>query len=105
MKHPNWKILRGSGDGAQTARAALSAELDRRVAETEPTSWSEVVDLGLGVAEGEVQGFEQVVSQASSRKRKADSEAAFRAASYDTRRCKRRRSAWLREKEVSWWDS
>ena len=35
---------------AQTARAALSAELDRRVAESEPNSWSEVVDLGLGVA-------------------------------------------------------
>ena len=37
--------------------------------------------------------------------RKAESEAEFRAASYEVRRCKRRRSAWLREKEVSWWDS
>ena len=43
LKRPNWRVLRGSGEGAQTARAALSAEL-------EPNSWSEVVDLGLGVA-------------------------------------------------------
>ena len=89
------------------------------MAESEPTSWSEVVDLGLGVAravlgdepcrdprpwvrgcEGELQGFDQAVSQASSRKRKAESEAEFRAVSYAVRRCKRRRSAWLREKEV-----
>ena len=94
------------------------------MAESEPNSWSEVVDLGLGVAravlgeepcsdprpwvrgcERELQGFDQAVSQASSRKHKADSEAAFRAASYEVRRCKRRQSAWLREKEVSWWDS
>ena len=124
LKRPNWRLLRGSGEAAQTARAALSAELDRRVAETEPTSWAEVVDLGLGVAravlgdepcrdprpwvrgcEGELQGFDQAVTQASSRKRKAESEAEFRAASYAVRRCKRRRSAWLREMEVSWWDS
>ena len=50
LKRPNWRLLRGSGEAAQTARAALSAELDRRVAESEPTSWSGVVDLGLGVA-------------------------------------------------------
>ena len=106
--------------GGRSDSTALSAELDRRVAESEPNSWSEVVDLGLGVARavqsvlGEepcrdprpwVRGFDQAVSQASSRKRKADSEAAFRAASYDVRRCKRRRSAWLREKAVVWWDS
>ena len=84
--------------------------------QSEPTSWSEVVDLGLGVAravlgdepcrnprpwvrgfEGELQGFDQAVSQASSRKRKADSEADFRAASYavanadDQHGCGRRR--------------
>ena len=124
LKRPNWRLLRGSGEAAQTAREALSTELDRRVAETEPTSWSEVVDLGLGVAravlgdepcrdprpwirglEGELQGFDRAVSQASSRKRKAESEEEFRAASYAVRRCKRRRSAWLREKEVSWWNS
>ena len=97
LKRPNWRLLRGSGEAAQTARAALSAELDRRVAESEPTSWSEVVDLGLGVAravlgdepsrdprpwirglEGELQGFDQAVSQASSRKRKAETEDEFR---------------------------
>ena len=48
LKRPNWRALRGSGDGAQMARAALSAELDRRVAETDPTSWQEVADLGSG---------------------------------------------------------
>ena len=124
LRRPNWRLLRGSGEAAQTARAALSAELDRRVAESEPTSWSEVVDLGLGVArvvlgdepcrdsrpwvrglEGDLQGFDRAVSQASSRKRKAESADEFRAASYAVRRCKRRRSAWLREREVSWWDA
>ena len=50
MKRPSWRLLRGSGKAAHAARDALSAELDRRVAESVPTSWSEVVDLGLGVA-------------------------------------------------------
>ena len=43
LKRPNWRVLKSSGERVQAARAALSAELDRRVAESEPTSWSEVV--------------------------------------------------------------
>ena len=120
MRRPPWKVLRGTGKGAQVAQAALSAELDRRVAE----SWTEVVDLGLGVArailgeeprrdprpwvrgcEGELRELDRAVSAAFSRKRNADDIAVFQAASYEARRCKRRRLAWLREKEVRWWDS
>ena len=32
------------------ARAALATELNRRVADEQPTTWPEVVSLGLGVA-------------------------------------------------------
>ena len=50
MRRPNWRALRGSGESATVAREALAAELDRRVGLEPPVSWSEVVDLGLGVA-------------------------------------------------------
>ena len=88
MRRPNWRALRGSGESATVARAALAAELDRRVGLEPPVSWSEVVDLGLGVAravlgeepksdprpwvrgcEPALRVFDKAVSQATSRKR------------------------------------
>ena len=83
-----------------------------------------MVDIGLGVAravlgeeprrdpqpwvrgcEGELRVLDRAVSTASSRKRNAEGLAAFQAASYEVRRCKRRRLAWLQEQEVRWWGS
>ena len=99
------------------AREALATEMDRRVGLDPPDSWREVVDLGLGVARavlGEepkldprpwVRGCEpalRAVSLASSRKRAAASWEEWREAHYEVRRCKRRRGAWLRDKEVQW---
>ena len=48
--------------------------------------------------------FDTAVSLASSRKRAATSWDEWREANYEVRRCKRRRGAWLRDKEVQWWD-
>ena len=123
LRRPNWLALRGVGESATVARGALATEMDRRVALEPPASWKEVVDLGLGVAravlgeepkpdprpwvrgcEPELRVFVQAVLQASSRKRSAGSWSEWREADYDVRRCKRRRGAWLREKEVQWWD-
>ena len=50
LRRANWVSLRGSGDAAQVERSALATELDRRVADEQPTTWPEVVSLGLGVA-------------------------------------------------------
>ena len=123
MRRPNWRALRGSGESAVVAREALAAELDRSVGLEPPVSWSEVVDLGLGVAravlgeepksdprpcvrgcEPALRVFDKAVSLASSRKRAATSWEEWREANYEVRRCKRRRGAWLRDKEVQWWD-
>ena len=123
MRRPNWRALRGSGESAVVAREALAAELDRRIGLEPPVSWSEVVDLGLGVAravlgeepksdprpwvkgcEPALRVFDKAVSLASSRKRAATSWDEWREANYEVRRCKRRRGAWLRDKEVQWWD-
>ena len=41
--------LTGTGKTAQVARSALATELNRRVAEKQPTTWPEVVSLGVGV--------------------------------------------------------
>ena len=38
------------------------------------------------------------------RKRKAEDWDEWKASVADVRCCKRRRSAWLRSKEVAWWD-
>ena len=105
------------------ARETLAIEMDRRIGLDPPDSWREVVDLGIGVAravlgeeprsdlrpwvrgcESELRVFDQAVSLASSRKRSATSWEGWREASHDVRRCKRRRGAWLRDKEVQWWD-
>ena len=59
FRKPHWRSLRGSGESARVARAALATELDRRVADEQPSSWTSVVDLGLGVAQavlGEEEG-------------------------------------------------
>ena len=56
MRRPNWRALRGSGESATVAREALAAELDRRVGLEQPVSWSEVVDLGVGVGSGSSRG-------------------------------------------------
>ena len=50
LRRPHWVALRGSGEAAKVARSALATELDRRVADEQPTTWPEVVSLGLGVA-------------------------------------------------------
>ena len=124
MRRPNWVVLRGSGEAAQTAREALASERTRRVMEDQPGTWGEVAELGLGVAravlgeeprrdprpwvrgcEADLRAFDASVTEASSRKRKAESWEMWREADYAVRRCKRRRSAWLREKEVEWWDA
>ena len=92
LRRPNWIALRGSGDAANVARSALATELDRRVADEQPTTWPEVASLGLGVArailgeepkkdprawvrgcEKEIVTFDQAVTQASCRKRAAES--------------------------------
>ena len=89
-----------------------------------PQPWPEVASLGLGVArailgeepkkdprpwvrgcEKELVIFDQAVSQASGRKRAAESWDDWREANREVRRSKRRRTAWLRDKEVAWWDA
>ena len=124
MRRPNWVSLRGSGDAANVARSALATELDRRVADEQPTTWPEVVSLGLGVAravlgeepkkdprpwvrvcEKELVTFDQAVTQASRRKRAAESWDDWWEANREVRSSKRRRTAWLRDKEVAWWDA
>ena len=123
MRRPNWVVSRGSGEAALVARAALATEMDRRVGEEQPATWSDVVSLGLGVSRAvlgeeprldprpwvrgcdpELSSFDQEVSRASLRKRKAKDWDEWQASVADVRRCKRHRSAWLRSKEVAWWD-
>ena len=48
--------------------------------------------------------YDQAASGACTRKRQADSLEELRESVAEIRRCKRRRSAWLRAKEVEWWD-
>ena len=55
--------------------------------------------------EVELRVFDRAVSEASSPKRAAESWDDWRVASYEIRRCKRRRSEWLRNKEVVWWEA
>ena len=89
LRRPNWGVLRGSGEAAQVARSALAAEMDRRIGEEQPDTWSDLVSLGLGVSravlgeeprpdprpwvrgcEPELSSFDQEVSRASLRKRR-----------------------------------
>ena len=98
-RRPNWASLQGSGGAAQVARSVLATELDRRVVGKQPTTWPEIVSLGLGVAraivgeepkkgprpwvrgcENELVSFDRAVAQASSQK-------------------------WEADKEVAWWDA
>ena len=84
LRRPNWVVLRGSGEAAQVARSALATEMDRRVGEEQPATWSDLVSLGLGVSravlgeeprmdprpwvrgcEPELSSFDQEVSRAS----------------------------------------
>ena len=50
IRRPNGVSLRGAGDAEGLACSAPATELDRRVAEEQPTTWHEVTSLGLGVA-------------------------------------------------------
>ena len=119
LRKPNWAVLR---EAAQVARSALAVEMDMRFGQEQPTTWSEVVSLGLGVSwavlgegrrldptpwvrgcEPELSSFEEV-SRASLRKRKAEDWDEWKASVADVRRCKRRRSAWFKSKEVAWWE-
>ena len=45
------------------------------------------------------------MTQASCRKRAAESWDEWRELTREVRRCKRRRIAWFRDKEVAWWDA
>ena len=124
LRRPNWLLLRGSSESAQTAREALATELDRRVGDEQPATWSDLVTLGVGVAravlgeepkrdvrpwvrgcEPELSGFDRAISDASIRKRQAETWEEWSASVAEVRRCKRRRVAWLRSKEVAWWDA
>ena len=49
-KRPHWALLRGVGDGPRLAKEALATELSRRMAEEQPTSWSDLSGLGLDVS-------------------------------------------------------
>ena len=55
-------------------------------------------------SETELQQHDVAVAQASSRKRSAVDDEGWRLAQKARRQTKRRRSAWLRDKEVSWWE-
>ena len=124
LRRPNWLLLRGSSGSAQTAREALATELDRRVGDEQPTTWSGLVNLGVGVAravlgeepkrdvrpwvrgcESELANYDQAVSRASIRKRQAETWEEWSESVVEVRRCKRRRLAWIRSKEVEWWDA
>ena len=123
-KRPHWALLRGVGDGPRLAKEALATELSRRMAEEQPTSWSDLSGLGLDVSlavlgteprrdsrpwvlgvEAELKQHDDAVAQASSRKRLAADDASWGDADKEWRRTKRRRSAWLRDREVAWWDA
>ena len=58
----------------------------------------------LGV-EAELKQHDDAVAQASSRKRLAVDVVSWDNADEEWRRTKRRRSAWLRDREVAWWDA
>ena len=107
-----------------TARSALSVEMDRRINAEQPSSWQEVVELGVGVAravlgeepkrdprpwvrggEAELLVLDREVSKANGRKRSAVTAEQWHDANVDVRRdSKRRRLAWLKDREVGWWD-
>ena len=95
--------------------------MDRRVNEDQPSSWQDVVELGVGVARavlGEepkkdprpwVRGGEAELlvldrSLGPSRKRSAETAEQWHDANVDVRRSKRRRLRWLKDREVRWWD-
>ena len=124
LRRPNWSLLRGSGEAAQVARGALATELDRRVSDEQPTTWPDLVTLGVGVAravlgeepkrdarpwvrgcEPELASYDRDVSRATVRKRQAETWEEWTESVAEVRRCKRRRLAWLRSKEVAWWDN
>ena len=50
LRRPNWAALRGTSNATTTARSAFAVEMDRRVTAEQPSSWQDVVELGLGVA-------------------------------------------------------
>ena len=89
----------------------MATELDRRVGDEQPATWSELVTLGVGVAravlgeepkrdvrpwvrgcEPELSGYDQAVSSASIRKRQAETWEEWSESVAEVRRCKRRRS-------------
>ena len=97
--------------------------MDRRVSEDQPSSWQDVVELGVGVAravlgeepkkdprpwvrggEAELLVLDREVSRANGRKRSAETAEQWHEANVDVRRSKRRRLTWLKDREVSWWD-
>ena len=45
------------------------------------------------------------MTQASSRKKAAESWDEWWESNHEVQRCKRRRTAWLRDQEVAWWDA
>ena len=102
----------------------MATELDRRVGNEQPTTWPELVAVGGGVAravlgeepkrnvrpwvrgcESELEVYDQAVSRASIRKRQAETWEEWSESVAEVRRCKRRRVAWFRSKEVVWWDA
>ena len=115
--------LSGASEAATTARSALSVEMDRRVNEDQPSSWQDVVELGVGVAravfgedpkknprpwvrggEAELSVLDREVSRANGRKLSAVTAEQWHDANVDVRRSKRRRLSWLKDREVRWWD-
>ena len=61
--------------------------------------WFGVVSLA------ELSFYDHAVSRASIRKRQAETWEEWSESVAELRRCKRRRLAWIRSKEVAWWDA
>ena len=79
--------------GLGVARAVLGEEPKK-----DPRPW-------VRGCEKELVTFDRAVTQASCRKRVAESWDDWWEANREVRRSKRRRTAWLRDKEVAWWDA
>ena len=80
----------------------MGLDVSLAVLGSEPPRDSRPWALGM---EAELKRHDDAVAQASSRKRLAVDDVSWEDAVKERRRTKQRRSAWLRDREVAWWDS